>query len=167
MADDLLRKGKIDRAIADYRQCLRIKPGYFKAIGGLAAALRRQGKTDQAIKYYTQAMRCKPDWVFPVNNLAWLLATHKETKFRNPKEAVCLAERACQLTKYRNPTILDTLAAAYAAAGRYSDAIATAEKALKLVPSSNRKLAEEIRNRLRLYKAGRPYIEPSAKVPSE
>ena len=168
MADDSLRKGKIDRAIADYRQCLRIKPSYFKALGGLAAALRRQGKTDQAIKYYTQAIRRKPGWVFPVNNLAWLLATHKETKFRNPKEAVRLAHEACKLTNYENPTILDTLAAAYAIDNKFHQAIQTAEKALELAEvTRQKKLTEQIRNRLRLYKAGRPYIEPSAKVPSE
>jgi len=103
-----------------------------------------------------------------VNNLAWLLATHKETKFRNPKEAVRLAHQACKLTNYENPTTLDTLAAAYAIDNKFHQAIQTAEKALELAEvTRQKKLTERIRNRLRLYKAGRPYIEPSAKVPSE
>ncbi len=160
IAGDFLQKGKNDQAIAHYSHSLQIKQNYFIALGGLAAALCRQGQTDQAVEYYTKAIQHKPDWVFPINNLAWIRATHKQAKFRNPEEAVRLAERACQLTKYRNPTILDTLAAAYAAAGRYSDAVATTQKALELAQSSNEELPEKIQNRLRLYKAGRPYIQP-------
>lgn len=160
MAGDLLRQGKTNQAIAHYRQSLQIKPTYFKVLGSLAIAFRRQGRTDLAVKYYQQAVRYKPDWVFPINNLAWIRATHKEANFRNPKEAVRLARRACELTRYRNPSILDTLAAAYAAAGRFTDAVATAQKALELAQSSNEELPEKIQNRLRLYEAGRPYIQP-------
>jgi tetratricopeptide (TPR) repeat protein len=160
MAGDLLRQGKTNQAIVHYRRSLQIKPTYFKVLGSLAIAFRRQGRTDLAVKYYQQAVRYKPDWVFPINNLAWIRATHKEANFRNPKEAVRLAQRACELTRYRNPSILDTLAAAYAAAGRFTDAVATAQKALELAQSSNEELPEKIQNRLRLYKAGRPYIQP-------
>jgi len=167
MAGDLLRQGKTNQAIAHYHQSLQIKPTYFKALGGLAAAFSRQGKTDQAVEYYTEAIRRKPDWVFPINNLAWIRATHKEAKFRNPKEAIRLAERACELTKYKNLSILDTLAAAYAAAGQFSYAVATAQKALDMVKPSNSQLKTAIQSRLRLYKADQPYIKPSAKLSSE
>jgi len=95
-----------------------------------------------------------------MNSLAWLLATHKEDKFRDPKEAIQLAERACELTNYENPGLVDTLAAAYAAAGRFSDAVATAEKAVKLAASTdNKERAERIQNRLQLYKRGQPYCD--------
>ena len=54
-----------------------------------------------------------------MNNLAWLLATAEQAQFRNAAKAVELARRACELTKYRQPFLLDTLAAAYAAVGRF------------------------------------------------
>jgi len=95
-----------------------------------------------------------------MNSLAWLLATHKENKFRNPEEAIRLAERACELTNYKDTGLVDTLAAAYAAAGRFSDAVATAEKAIKLADSTdNKERAGKIQNRLELYKLGKPYRE--------
>ncbi|MHC4706195.1 MAG: glycosyltransferase family 39 protein [Planctomycetota bacterium] len=160
MSGDLLRLGKIDKAIRHNIKSLEAKPGYHKPIGSLGVAFSRKGRTDLAIRWYREAIRCKPDWAFVINNLAWIQATHNQAKFRNPGEAMENALRACELTKYKNPSVLDTLAAAYAAAGRFSDAVATAEKAVELTPSSNKELAGRIQNRLRLYKAGQAYIQP-------
>jgi tetratricopeptide (TPR) repeat protein len=156
----LVRLGRLDKAVTNFTRALHIKPDFANAHNNLAFALSRQGKFDQAISHFTKAIQIKPDWVDPINNLAWLLATHKQAKFRNPKEAVRLAQRACELTKYENPGILDTLAAAYAADDRFPQAIETAEKAIKLADShGEKKLAQQIRNRLPLYKAGQHYIE--------
>ncbi|MHC4658730.1 MAG: tetratricopeptide repeat protein [Planctomycetota bacterium] len=164
MAADFLHRGQIEQAVTHYHQTLQIKPNYFKALGSLAAAFARQGKADQAVKYYTEALLRKPDWLFPLNNLAWLRATHSQAEFRNPKQAVRLAERASKLTSYKNPTVLDTLAAAYAADGNFPQAIATAETAIKLADSLGQKdLSHEIHSRLPLYKAGQPYIQPQPK----
>ena len=97
-----------------------------------------------------------------MNSLAWLLATHKENKFRNPEEAIRLAERACELTNYKDAGLVDTLAAAYAAAGRFSEAVATAEKAVKLAASTDSKeRAGKIQNRLELYRQKKTYQQPS------
>jgi hypothetical protein len=52
---------------------------------------------------------------------------------------------------------MDTLAAAYAEAGRFPHAVATATKALGLIKPKQKSLAEQIRLRLEHYKAGRPY----------
>jgi Tfp pilus assembly protein PilF len=164
LAADFLHRGQIDQieqAVNHYHQTLQIKPNYFKALGGLAEAFARQGRTDQAVKYYNEALRLEPDGFFSLNNLAWLRATHSQAEFRNPKQAVRLAERASKLTGYKNPTVLDTLAAAYAADGNFPQAIATAEKAVKLADSLGQKdLSQEIHDRLLLYKADQPYIQP-------
>ena len=107
-------------------------------------------------------MRLKPNEPDPMNNLAWLLATHRQAKFYNPNEAIRLAEQACNLTNYERPEFLDTLAVAYAAAGRFNQAIETAEKAIKIDEiTSQAELAEEIRERLKLYRAKQPFIEES------
>ena len=57
-------------------------------------------------------------------------------------------------------TVLDTLAAAHAAAGRFGEAARVAEQALQLAESAGpATLAAQIRARLALYRAGRPYQE--------
>ena len=97
------------------------------------------------------------------NSLAWIFATHQEAQVRNGAEAVRLAERACELTDYKAPPLLDTLAAAYAEAGQFDKAVETAEKAIQLVRTAKREeIATDIQNRLNLYKAKRPYRQPSA-----
>jgi tetratricopeptide (TPR) repeat protein len=117
------------------------------------------GKIDEAITHLEEALQLKPDWLEPMNNLAWHLATQNDDNIRNPTRAIQLAKRACELTNNKNPGILDTLAAAYAADGRFSQAIETAKKALELCPSSEHSFKEEIKSRLVLYKAGKPYIK--------
>jgi spermidine synthase len=62
------------------------------------------------------------------------------------------------LTSDSDATCLDTLAVAYAAAGRFNDAIATAQKAIELARSAGQsQLVGEIQARLQLYQDGQPY----------
>ncbi len=120
-----------------------------------------------AITHFKEALRIRPNWVSPMNNLAWLLATHEDPRFRDGTEAVQLAEQACKYTNYEEPELLGTLAAAYAAADRFSKAVVAAEDGLELAQSSGREeLTEEIQNCLRLYKAGRPYSVSFPKLSS-
>ena len=93
-----------------------------------------------------------------MNNLAWLLATYPDDKFRNGKRAVELAEWACKVTSYKIPKLLDTLAAAYAEEKRFTEAIETATKALELAELQKNPVVQiqQIRFRLEQYKAGRP-----------
>ena len=161
MGITLLQQGELDEAIIHFSEAVQLDPNSAEVHYILARALTGDGKTSEAIIHLKETLRLKPDWVSPMNGLAWLLATHKEDKIRDPTEAVRLAEKACQLTNYEDPALVDTLAAAYASDGNFSDAIATAEKALKLAVSTDSKAwAEEIQNRLQLYKRGQPYFEP-------
>ena len=162
------KRGDIDKAIESLNKALQLEPEYPEAIGNMGDIYYSRGKFESAIDRWTKVLRLKPASIKALNNLAWILATVEDPDLRNPTQAVKYAERACELTGRRKPVVLDTLAAAYAAAGRFTDAIATAEKALKLTESSGQnKIAEEIRSHLRLYKAARPYIKHSAKVSSE
>jgi hypothetical protein len=95
-----------------------------------------------------------------MNNLAWYLVLNPKMTEDNPGRAVELAQRACELTYYKDPVDLDTLAAAFAANGRFRQAIETAEKAVNLCQSHEfMSLKKEIENHVILYKAGRPYVE--------
>ena len=90
--------------------------------------------------------------------LAWLMATQESSAGGTPKEAVEAAERACDLTGRRDALCLDTLSAAYASAGRFDEAAATAKVAWQLAQSAgDSSLAEEIHIRLQLYRDRKPY----------
>ena len=79
-----------------------------------------------------------------------------------------LAQRACEVTGFKVPAYLDTLAVAYAAVGRFMEAVAVAQRAIELARSSGQaQLAKEIDARLALYQAGRPYRLDQDHVRSE
>jgi tetratricopeptide (TPR) repeat protein len=150
--------GRADEAIAHYRQAVRLMPDYAKAHHNLANALASVGRAGEAVEHYHQVLRLLPDSKAAHNSLAWLLATREPANGGDPARAVPLAERACELSGQENAQCLDTLAAAYAAAGRFADAVMTAERAVQLAASSGQTtLAKNIQSRLEWYRAGRPY----------
>jgi Flp pilus assembly protein TadD len=98
-----------------------------------------------------------------LHNLAWIRAAHSQAQFRDGAEAVRLAERACRVTGYQQSVMVGTLAAAYAEAGRFDEATATAQKARALAQAAGQnELAEQERQLAELFRARRPYHEPGA-----
>jgi tetratricopeptide (TPR) repeat protein len=123
----------------------------------------RLSRHQEALSHFDQALRLKPDYVEAQNGLAWLLATLPPTEGGDPLRAVALAQQVCEITDNRSPMCLDVLAAAYAAAGRFNDAIPTAQKAIDLARSAGQpQVVKGIEARLQLYRAGRPYRQPIA-----
>ena len=105
-----------------------------------------------------RVLAIKPDEVEALNNLAWILATDPDAVVRNGVEAVQRAERACQLTGYKQPSMISTLAAAYAEAGRFPEAVTTAEMAVKMQIANGETHLADINNQLLiLYRSGKPY----------
>jgi tetratricopeptide (TPR) repeat protein len=154
----LVRMGNPDVVITHLTEAIRLNPNIATTHFNLASALKSKGRTEKAITHFREALRIKPNWEKPMNSLAWILATHSDPKFRNPAEAIRIAERACELTNQKDAGFLDTLAAAYAAAGRFADAVATAEKAVQLTASDdNKQRHQAILKRLQLYKNHQPY----------
>ena len=89
-------------------------------------------------------------------------------RVRNGAEAIELAQRADRLCAGKRPDVLDTLAAAYAEAGWFPEALATARKALKLAPQKDGPaFADAVQARIALYQAGRPYRETAASTPPQ
>jgi Flp pilus assembly protein TadD len=81
-------------------------------------------------------------------------------KLRDGARAVQLAERACNLTGFKQTAIVGTLGAAYAEAGRFTEAVATAEKACALAEKSGEtELLKKNQELLGLYKEGKAYVE--------
>ena len=148
--------GRRDEAIGRYREALRLNPAYAGAHGNLGATLAAMGRVDEAIAEYETALRLQPDLPEILGNLGWIRATHPQGRFRDGAEAVRLAQRACELTGRRDPRYLDLLAAAYAEAGRFPEAVAAARQAADTAAALGRdSQAAAIRERLRLFEAGK------------
>lgn len=149
-------QGRVNDAIGEYRQALRINPVDADVHSSLGSALALSGQIDEALEHYRRALEIKPDLPAAIVDLAWILATSDRADVRAPGEAVRLAERGAELTGYRNATALDTLALAYAAAGRFDRAISTAEAVLGLASDSGlQELADETRRRLAIWRSRR------------
>ena len=120
----------------------------------------------EAINHYHRVLELDANSAPALNNLAWWLATASDPGLRNGKEAVLLAERACQLTQNKEAPLVDTLAAAYAEAGRFDEAVATAQKARVLALAQGQKeIAAKNEQLLELYKSGRAYHQSAGPGP--
>ena len=165
LGNALLQKGRVDEAMAHFQKALQIKPDYAEAHNNLGNALLQKGRVDEAIAHYQKALQIKPDSADVLNNLAWLLATCPDAHVRDGVQAVQYAGRACELTHYGVTVLVGTLAAAYAEAGRYDDAVAAAQKACALATAAGeRDLLEKNQKLLALYRAHQPYHEAAGKV---
>jgi protein O-mannosyl-transferase len=160
MGAALLAKGKADEAILHLNKALQTSNNQAEVYANLGTAYNQLGKHELTIQNWTEAAKLEPNNPEVLNNMAWLLAAVNDMSIHNPNKAIELAQQACKLTEYKNPAILDTLAMAYAAAGKFNDAITTAEQALYIAKSRDQKdIANEIQNRLDLYKSGHAFIE--------
>ena len=125
-----------------------------------ALALAHLGRTREAMSQYAGALLVQQDLPDALDGLSWILATDSNAAVRNGTEAVRMSERACELTGRKDPAKLKTLAAAYAEAGRFAEAAATAQAAHDLAAQgSSKELAEKCFLMLGEFKAGRAWRE--------
>ncbi len=158
----LQRQGRIEEAGASFREAIRLAPQYAEAHNNLAWLLKDQGRFDDALRHFRESVRLKPGLPSSGIGLAWLLATHPDASVRQPREAVQLAERLVTQTEYKSWMSLDALAAAYAASGRFDEAVAAVQKALPIVRATSPGEAPAVEARLRSYASRRPFIEGAA-----
>jgi protein O-mannosyl-transferase len=131
----------------------------------LGTILPHLDRNPEALQHLETALQINPDATEAMNNLAWNLATSEDPKIRDGTRAVQLAERACSLTGGGKTALIGTLAAAYAEAGRFDEAVATAQKACALAEKSGEPdLLQKNLELLELYRAHKPYREIPAKV---
>jgi tetratricopeptide (TPR) repeat protein len=149
----LAERGQVELAVQSFQKVIELSPEDADAHQSLARALVVQNKVAEAMYRYRRTLEIEPDRVGALLDLAWIIATVPDVELRVPAEGVRLAERAVRLTNGTNATALDTLAAAYAAAGQTANAVMTAERALKVAMEAGEKaLAADIGARLQRYR---------------
>ena len=140
--------------MAQFRQVIRLRPTYAHAYANLSKALTGQGRFDENLRVLREGLTRVPGHVGLSILLAEALATCPDADLRDSTEAVRLAEQVCRKTGFRVPQALNALAAAYAEAGRFGDAIQQAERAVALAGSAGQDgLRQQIASRLELYRA--------------
>jgi tetratricopeptide (TPR) repeat protein len=160
LGNALVLTGRVDEALAHFQKALALKPDFVEAHNNLANALLRRGRAQEALAHYQRSLEIQPDNVRTLSNLAWVLATHRDAGYRNAAEAVRLAERLCELTGRQRAEALEVLAAAYAEAGRFDEAIQSAQQAHGLAETAGQtNLAQQMQAQLKLYQTNRPYRE--------
>jgi protein O-mannosyl-transferase len=153
----LTLQGKNEEAVKHFEKAVQISPEYASAHNNLALAYKKLGRIAEGIAEYRAAIRLNPAQIEAINNLAWTLATDPNPQFRDGAEAVQLATRACELTRYQHPTALATIAAAYAESGHFDEAISFAEQALQLAGGPGSPLGGRIQAMLTSFRSGQPY----------
>jgi hypothetical protein len=153
-------EGKWPEAAEQLEAYVREDPNQQSAHVALGSVLLAMGRTAEGIREDREAVRLNPNDVESLNRLAWLLATQPDAKFRNGAEAVKLAEHVRDLTGGGVARFQATLDAAYAETGRFTDAIAAAQKTRETAQAQGQKdLAAAAEKRLKLYETGKAYHE--------
>ena len=160
MAYSLQALGKPGEAVDQLRVAKRLAPSHANIHFQLGVLLAKRGNMDDALENLRDASRLKSDWLPLLLVMTGLLATHPDVQVRDGPEAVLVGERAAQLSGYQNAEALDWLAAAYAAADRFDEAVETAEQALKLAATEGEeRLMEQLVRRLELYRNQKPFLD--------
>jgi protein O-mannosyl-transferase len=163
MGTALRQLGRLTDAVYCCEKSLELQPGSALAWCNLGVTLALQGNAAAAINAFERSLALQPENLQLLNNLAWALATSPESSVRNGARAVDAAQKAERLSGGKDPWVLGTLAAAYAEAGRFPEAIAAAQRALELaMVQTNSAHAEALRTHIRLYEAGSPVRDSGA-----
>jgi tetratricopeptide (TPR) repeat protein len=143
-----------------FSEALRIDPKALAPRMALHDVLVADKDYDGVERLMREGLELLPESPELANALAWYLATCPDAARRKPEEAVKWAEKACDLTKHNDDAMLDTLAAAYAAAGRFDDARKAIADAIKIAEAGNRQdYVKDYQTRQALYEAGKPFVE--------
>ncbi len=163
LADLLLRRDRIDEAISHSEEALRIHSRNGSAHSTLAFGLFRKGRVDEAVAHWKESLEIRPDDINAQAYLAWVLATSPDASLRDGAKAVELAKKVLEHAGHADVIVLRTLAAGYAASGRFSEAIETAQQALQLaMAQDNSALIWDLQLNITNYQRNRPLRDPGA-----
>jgi len=159
----LVKQGKLEESLTHFEAALKQQNSSHSMLSSYGLALDQLGRTKTAVEIYRRSIELQPKQPEVLNNLAWILATAAEPALRSGTEAVERAESACRLTEFKEARFIGTLAAAYAEAGRFDDAIRTAQRAIEQANAAKQpELAARNAELLERYRTRQPYHEPAS-----
>ncbi len=129
-AELLTGAGKLDEALALYRNIERSHPDYHPALYAQGLLYHQQQKPETAASFYRKTLEKSADFAPALNNLAYLLL---EGDPQSIDEGLNLAYRAFRL-KPADPAVMDTLGYALYKKGDYASARKVLEAAVKGLP---------------------------------
>ncbi len=150
------KKRDFDKALKDFNASIKIDDAFMPAFVARGDAWSAKKDYDKAVADYDKALEIDAEEAAALNAKAWLLATCPVQKYRDGKQAVELATKACELTKFKEADLLDTLSCASAEAGRFDDAVKWQKKALA-DPEFAKELKDNSRAKLKLFEAKKPF----------
>jgi tetratricopeptide (TPR) repeat protein len=155
--------GRYDQALDHYRRAVALRPDNDDSRTNLARLLSSLGRPAEAAGHFRAALALKRDNPQALSGLGWIRAAAADPALRDAEEAVRLTEQADAATGHRDVSVLDALAAAYASAGRFDEAVAVARQGAVLATQAGlTAVATEFRQRQDLYAHHKPYRMPSA-----
>jgi tetratricopeptide (TPR) repeat protein len=153
--------GRFEEALAHYQRAVALRADNVDAVTNLGQLLSTLGRPADAVDRFRAAIVMDPRNAQALSGLAWIRATSWDPALRDASEAVALAERAAVATERRSVSALDALAAAYAAAGRYDEAVGAARSGIALASAAGQtEAAAQFALRLQLYQDRKPYRMP-------
>jgi tetratricopeptide (TPR) repeat protein len=153
-----LQLNQTARAAEFFEKAVQARADHDQAWHNLALTRYLAADISGAITAYEKALNVNPSLLGSLNNLAWILATYPDERWRDGKKALTLAAEADRLTASQDATVLHTLAAAQAECGDFSGAVSSARHALETSKSQqNAVLIQAIREQLQFYESRRPF----------
>lgn len=149
------------QALEDYELALQLDPDNPEYLANRGEAMRSVGQWEQAAADFGRAIKLAPQYGRAYQSVAWLMATCPDQAYRNAELAVRAARKSIELDGDQDYIVLDTLAAAYANNGEFDKAQNALRRAIELAPPDN---AAPLRERLELYRAGRPFRQSAPRT---
>jgi tetratricopeptide (TPR) repeat protein len=147
---------KLDKAMADFDRVIQITPKDADDYSARGNAYLAKDDYKAAVSSFRKALQVSPNDGYALGCLAWLMAICPEASFRNGKEAIRMGMRACELSQWKEPSRIETLAAAYAETGDFDKAVKFQTQAINM-KSEYGPVRKDVRERLALYREHKPW----------
>lgn len=148
-----------ESAVSEFRKLVEANPDHPDYLRETGICLLAMGKSKDGLECFRRCTKQDPANHRAWNSSAWLLATSPNNEIRNAEEAILSAQKACELTNHQVAAYLDTLAASYAEAGKFEEAVSAQIDAIDRLSLIEQSLRPEFQDRLKRYQNKKTYRE--------